>query len=221
MASFLNGLIKGIANVLVSLLLVVWSFGFASAQFPSQDPGPREAAEIRGIKFSVPKGFKLERPSDSGVAFMRHQKYDLAVFISVPEKHTDDAYLTSLSNVLVSQLFPREKDFRWKLLSSAADSKVSKFQTGRGGTKGFNNRKLFQTHYITVNVKDHEVLVGYITQLGQFSNDAKQLFDQNGDAGMSMPGWYAQAHILASVTGEKYEQINPGTFIRTTPVTKN
>ena len=28
-----------------------------------------------------------------------------------------------------------------------------------------------------------------------------------------MPGWYAQAHIIASVTGEKYEQINPGTVI--------
>jgi hypothetical protein len=129
--------------------------------------------------------------------------------------------LTSLSNTLVSQLFPKEKDFRWKLLSSAPDSKVSKFQTASGSTKGFNGEKFFQIHYITVRVKDYEILVGYITQLGQFANNAKYLFDLNGVAGMSMPGWYAQAHILASVTGEKYEEINPGAEIIGTPLKKN
>jgi hypothetical protein len=47
--------------------------------------------------------------------------------------------------------------------------------------------------------------------------DAKWLFDLDGSAGMSMPGWYAQAHIIASVTGEKYERINPGTELIAVP----
>lgn len=152
---------------------------------------------------------------------MRHKKYDLALFVAVPEKQVDDAYLTSLSNSLVSQLFPKEKGFRWKLLPSASDSKVSKFQTASGSTKGFNDARFFQIHYITVRVKDHDILVGYVTQLGQYANNAKYLFDLPGFAGMSMPGWYAQAHILASVTGEKYEEINPGTVILGTPLKKN
>lgn len=144
---------------------------------------------------------------------MRHEQYDLALFVAVPGKQADDQYLTSLSNRLVSQLFPNEKSFRWKLLPSDSDKKVSRFQTADGSAKGFNDKKLFETHYISVKVKDREILVGYITQLGQFSNNAKFLFDLKGSAGMSMPGWYAQAHILASITDEKYEEINPGTFI--------
>jgi hypothetical protein len=47
------------------------------------------------------------------------------------------------------------------------------------------------------------------------------LFELKGVGGMSMPGWYAQAHILASVTGEKYEDINPGTEIIGTLPKKN
>jgi hypothetical protein len=66
-----------------------------------------------------------------------------------------------------------------------------------------------------------EVLVGYITQLGNDHNEARYLFEQEGACGMSMPGWYAQAHILASITGEKYEQINPGTSIIAEPVKRN
>lgn len=212
---------KNIAHVLVSFVCVVMSFGSATAQLPSQDPGHKEDAEVAGVKFSVPNGFNLEKSSDSRVAFMRHKQYDLALFVAVPEAQVDDKYLTSLSNTLVLQLFPKEKDFQWKMLPSESESNVSRFQTADGNTKGFNGKKFFQTDYITVKVKDREILVGYITQLGQYGNNAKYLFDLTGVGGMSMPGWYAQAHILASVTGEKYEDINPGTVIRTTPIKKN
>ena len=212
---------KNIAYLSLTFVLVVSCFEVAPAQLPSQDPGHKEDAEVVGVKFSVPNSFNLEESSDSRVAFMRHKKYDLALFVAVPEKQVDDNYLTSLSNTLTSQLFPKEKDFRWKLLPSDSDKKVSKFQVASGNTKGFNGERLFQTDYIAVKVKDREILVGYITQLGQFTDNAKYLFNLKGVGGMSMPGWYAQAHILASVTGEKYEEINPGTVIRATPVKKN
>ena len=219
--SFLNSQTKDTATVLVSLVFVVLSLGSASAQLPSQDPGHKEDAEVAGVKFSVPNSFNLERLTNSRVAFMRHKQYDLALFVAVPQNQVDDAYFTNLSNTLVAQLFPKEKTFRWKLLPSTSDRKISKFQTVSGNTKGFNERKFFQTDYIAVKVKDREILVGYITQLGQYDNSAKYLFDLKGAGGMSMPGWYAQAHILASVTGEKYEEINPGTYIRATPVKRN
>jgi hypothetical protein len=219
--SFLDSPMKDIALVLVSFGFVILSLGSATAQLPSQDPGHKENAEVARVKFSVPNSFNLEKSSNLRVAFMRHEEYDLGLFVAVPEKQVDDTYLTSLSNTLVSQLVPKEKDFRWKVLPSASDSKVSKFQTASGNTKGFNDKKFFQTHYITVNVKGHEILVGYITQLGEYNNSAKYLFDLKDIGGMSMPGWYAQAHILASVTGEKYEEINPETSIEATPVRGN
>ena len=194
-------------------IVVCCVFTSVFAQLPSQDPGSKQKTEIAGVKFSVPKGFNLEAGSDSRVAFMRHNKYSLALFVAVPNS-VDDKYLTALSTTLVSQLFPEEKDFKWKLSPGEPDKKVSRFQVADGSTKGFNNKRLFQTHYITVNVNGREILVGYITELGEFSNNAKYLFGLDGPGGMSMPGWYAQAHILASITGEKYEQINPGTSIK-------
>lgn len=72
--------------------------------------------------------------------------------------------------------------------------------------------KFVQTDYLTLKVKGRDVVVGYITQLGPDRN-AKFLFNLKGVAGGSMPGWYAQAHLIASLTGEKYEEINPGTVI--------
>jgi hypothetical protein len=212
---------KNTAQFLIILALTLLNFGSAAAQSYSQDPGHKENAEIAGVKFSVPNSFNLEKSADAKVAFMRHDKYDLALFVAVPEGQTDDNYLTNLSNTLVSQLFPKEKDFKWKILPVDTKNKVSKFQTASGHTKGFNGDKFFQTDYMTVKVKDREVLVGYITQLGQFNNSGKFLFDLKGVGGMSMPGWYAQAHILASLTGEKYQEINPGTVIIGTPVKKN
>ncbi len=211
---------KNIAYLLLSFAFVGLCFIVAVAQLPSQDPGHKEEAEIAGIKFSIPNGFNLHKSGDSGVAFMRHNKYDLALFVAAPKTQIDNGYLTSLSNTLVSLLFPDEKDFRWKLLPSDSANKVSDFQVATGNTKGFNGKRLFQTDYISVKIKDREVLVGYITQLGQFNNDAKYLFDLKGVAGMSMPGWYAQAHVIASVTGEKYERINPGTSIIAVPLKK-
>jgi hypothetical protein len=217
----LNSPIKNTPYVLSSVVFVMLCCVAASAQLPSQDPGHKEDAEVAGVKFSVPNSFNLEKSSDSRVAFMRHKEYDLALFVTVPGQQIDHKYLTSLSNTLVSLLFPKEKDFRWKLLPRESVRKVSKFQTAGGNSKGFNGKKFFQTDYIIVKVKDQEVLVGYITQLGQFSNNAKYLFDLEGVGGGSMPGWYAQAHILASITSEKYEDINPGTVIRVTPVRRN
>lgn len=205
------------ARVLLMVSFVLMSVSSVCAQLPSQDPGSKQKTAIDGVKFSVPRNFNLEASSDPRVAFMRHEKYDLALFVALPNK-TDDNYLTALSNTLVSQLFPTEKEFRWKLSPLDEDGKVSRFQTVSGSTKGFNNKRAFQTHFIAIKVDGREILVGYIIQIGQWNNDAKALFEREEESGMSMPGWYAQAHTIASITGEKYKEINPGTVIKGSPV---
>lgn len=197
----------------ICLTLMLLAYGSTTArQLPSQDPGHKMNAELAGIKFSVPQGFHLEESSGSGIAFMRHEKYGLGLFIAVPGAQVDDEYFNALSNSVVSKLFPQEKGFEWKLLPDEPESRVSKYQTGGGKAKGFNGKKFVQTDYLTLRVKGREIVVGYITQLGP-ERDAKFLFNSKGVAGGSMPGWYAQAHLIASLTGEKYEAINPGTVI--------
>src|SRR6202022_3893954 len=66
----------------------------------------------------------------------------------------------------------------------------------------FNSKKLVQIDYILLNVKGRAVIVGYLNNLGRDA-DAKYLFDLKGPAGMSIPGWDAQAHIISSETGKK------------------
>lgn len=206
---------------LVGLFLVAACSTGAQSLASQQDPGHKENGKVAGVEFSVPNGYTLEPTSDTNVVVMRHKKYGLAIFVAVPKTTIDDAYLTNLSNTLASQMAPKAKSFKWKLIPGDTDAKVSKFQSGGGNTKGYNGTKLFVTDYISLRVKDREALVGYITEMGEFNNSQKFLFELKGPGGMSMPGWYAQAHVIASVTGEKYEEINKGTFITGTPVKKN
>lgn len=208
---------KSAAVFLLIFVFVVAALSSVSAQrIPSQDPGHKEDAEVARVKFSVPQDFSIEKSSDVRVAFMRHEKYDLALFVAVPDEQISDEYLIRLSNGVVAQMLPQEKSFKWKMLPDKTSGKVSKHQTTGGNTKGFNKKLFVQTDYIVVKVKDREIIIGYITGLGS-ERDAERLFNLEGVGGMSMPGWYAQAHILASITGEKYEDINPGTFIRSVP----
>ena len=172
------------------------------AQLPSQDPGHKEYSEVAGIKFSVPKRFDVQKPATSNVVFMLRAEYELGLFVAVPDAQVDEKYLTDLSNTLASKLLPKENGFQWKLLPDRSDKKVSDFQVGGGNTKGLNGKKLIQTDYILIDVKGRKAIVGYITKLGRDS-DGQYLFDLKTPAGMSMPGWYAQAHIIASITGEK------------------
>ena len=190
-----------------------------SAQLPSQDPGHKEYADVAGVKFSVPRRFKLQKSSDQTVAFMLQAEYGLGLFVTVADGKIDDDYLTHLSINMAAKLFPQDSGFDWKIMPDPSFKRVSDFEVATGNTKGFLPRKLVQTDYIVLNVKGRNVIVGYVTRLGSDA-DAKYLFDLQGPAGMSMPGWYAQAHVIASITGEKYERINPGTELIGTPIAK-
>src|SRR5215813_1145753 len=182
---------------LFALLLIVASS--VSAQLPSQDPGHKEYAEVAGVKFSVPKRFDLQKSSDHNIAFMLRAEYGLGLFVAVPDGKFDDAYLTNLSNIVAAKLFPQDSGFNWKTLPHPLSEKVSDFEVATGNTKGFIPKKLVQTDYIVLNVNERNVIVGYVNRLGGDS-DAKYLFDLKGPAGMSMPDWYAQAHVIASIT---------------------
>ena len=195
--------------------------GYGQSLASMQDPGHKEYSTVGEMKYSVPKGYSLEKTSNPRVAFMRHKKYALAIFVAVPDGDATDEYLTQLSATLTLQLAPNESGFKWKSIPGDSEGKVSKFQIGSGNTKGYNDKKLYQTDYITLQIKQKKVLAGYITELGEFNKSQKFLWNLKGVAGLSMPGWYAQAHVIASITGEKYEEINEGAVLTGSPVKIN
>ena len=63
----------GLSSILLFVAYSAW------AQLPSQDPGHKEYAEVAGVKFSVPKRFDLQKPSDQNIAFMLRAEYGLGL----------------------------------------------------------------------------------------------------------------------------------------------
>lgn len=84
---------------------------------------------------------------------------------------------------------------------------MSKLEVRGGMLQGFNGRQRVFIQYRVLKAQGKEVMVGYVFGLGE-EEQASMLFERNL-GGDSMPGTYAQAHVIASITGEKYNTIIP------------
>lgn len=187
----------------------------------NQDPGHKSYLFVGGLKFSCPRDFACERSRGDGMAiYIRHNEYNLELVLGIEAKEVPEL-TENLARAATSHVFPKQRDFSWKQLPQDAElpigKRASKFETGRGGLQGFNGLQRVVFQYRRIKMKDKEVIVEYLLGLGR-GPQAKDLFDQNL-GGDSMPGWYAQAHIIASLTGEKYADINPGAVIMGTDIT--
>src|SRR5687768_93439 len=81
-----------IGTTIVLVLFVLFTQCLvSSAPRVAEPPGIAQSAKVSGVKFRVPKGFRLEQSSNSGIAFMRHEKEDLALFVAVTkDQQVDD-----------------------------------------------------------------------------------------------------------------------------------
>lgn len=198
-----------------ALFIMVLCVCSSHAQTFNQDPGHKEYLSVNGVKFSSPEGFDTQRRKvNERVAYVPHEKYDLGLLVAVPEKPVDVEYTGWLASLAASHLFPKETgSFSWKKLDGY--QKVSKYEVGGGMLQGFNGHQRVLMQYRQLKVSGKDIVVGYTFGLGR-GTEAGSLFNRNL-GGDSMPGWYAQAHVLASITGEKYVEINPGTSIIAAP----
>lgn len=211
--------LKAKTQLLATLALLLICLSNIRAQKLNQDPGHKDYLSISGIKFSSPDGFAIQRKKIVGeVVYVPHEKYDLGIFVAIPDKLVGDEYIQQLSNLVAGHLFPKEKNaYSWKKLD--AYEKVSKFEVGGGMFQGFNGQQRVFVQFREIKINGKDVIVGYTFGLGR-GDEAKVMFERNY-GGNSMPGWYAQAHIIASITGEQYEDINPGTMIISRPIRTN
>lgn len=186
---------------IIVLAVYMLALNGSSAQHVSSHEAKRDA-EIAGIKFAVPKDFKLESV-DAGVAFLRHETSELALFVAVPQQQVSDQYLNDLSHTLVRQLLPQQNGFAWKVLPRNSDRKVSVNQTGEGTVKGLNANKFVQADYVVLKSKGRVLIVGSIAPFGD-EREARFLFDVEGRE-YSFAGWRALFHLIASITGERVD----------------
>lgn len=192
----------GTRIVLVLFVLFI-EFPIGRAQRVPKPSGVAQSEVVSGVKFTVPKDFRLQQSPRSNVAFMRHEKDDVALFVAVPKnKQVDDQYLTSISNEVASQLLPHEQGYVWKVSRRSS----AKTDTRRGfivTTKGFNDRVYMQTDFMVVKAQQQTVVLGSIFSSGS-DKGARHLFDVEGHE-YSFSGWKAIFQLMASVTGERYQ----------------
>lgn len=201
-----------VAALIVALVSLA---GTNLAQSIQTDPGHKEQLSIGSLRFSCPNHFNIEPQVAGGeFVYLRHDKYDLGLFLASPGVNVGQEYIRKHASVLSSYLHPNERgNYKWKRVDDY--TKVSKFEVGGGKFQGYNGQQRVCLQYRELRVGAGIVLVGYIFELGG-GDLAKPLFERNL-AGDSMPGFYAQAHIIASITGEKYDEINKGLIVAPPP----
>ena len=184
----------------LTLTLTFISLGFIDTAAQRQRMTDREGtdAQVAGITFSVPQGFKLEQSSDARVAFMRNP--EISLFVAVPTKRVDEKYLIELSNGLASKLLSQQEHLVWKV-QPAGVRKMSRYQTSRGSIMGLNEETYVQLDYVVLKIRGQEAVVGSIGTYGE--GPAAAHFFNYGGSGYSFTGWSGCFHLISSITGEK------------------
>lgn len=182
------------------------------------DPGPQHSVAFRDLKPSFPPEFDVQRQRiDEALVYLPHQAAELGLFVALPDKAVKDDYYKQLSAQVAAYMLPKEKPgYAWKKLDGY--TKMSKFEAGGGEFQGFNGQQRVLVNLRRIRLKEREVVVGYIVALDR-GPQARQLFEQNL-GGIVIPASNAQAYVIASLTGEKYEDINPDASFNAVPETK-
>jgi hypothetical protein len=198
---------------LTVLPLLVVSSG--KAQSTNLDPGHKETVSLGELQFSCPKEFNLQRQAgNETLAYMQHKEYELALFVTTPTQKVDSESIKQLAGTLAAHLLPKAKSsYKWKRLD--AYQMMSQFENGGEQIQGFNGKQRLSLQYRKLQFQGKEIVVGYLFTLGETGMD-KELFERNL-GGDSMAGSYAQAHIIASITKEKFDSLTKGGLISAPP----
>ncbi len=192
-------------------LLIAAHIGLA--QKNGFDPGSKETAVHNEIKFSVPNGFEITPGQTS--AIMRGSRSN-GQFVARPGS-LDTGQITGIAQDLVRKIVPGE-NFQFKSVPGRPILRKSSLQVGDGELKCISDKNsLVAITYNVLNVDGKTVVVGFGFKVTTPPDQARQLFDSDRGAGMSVPDLAAQAHILTSITGEPFLSIFPGVFVTARP----
>ena len=189
--------------ILLGLALCV---GVATAQ-STFDPGHKAFFELKGHRFSCPQKFTLDPQRSSGeFSLLRHDAYDLVVFVALHKDEGGPGTFEGLASRVAHSLNPKgAADYAWKRLDDY--ERVSQYEVAGGKLQGFNGTERIGVQIRVLRKGSGDLVVGYGWRMGRGPHQ-RRLFEQNG-GGDSMPGWYAQAHVISSITGEPYNVVNP------------
>jgi hypothetical protein len=194
--------------IFVLLLLPLFAVSALAQDESPDDPGHKANASVGSTKYSVPKGFDLEKSSNPRLALLR-AKDNVAIFLSFSTTRPDNSGLNDTASTVAALYLPAEKDFKWKP-TGVDPEEASKFEVAGGSAKGLSKgNKLVQLYYKVIGIKGRYITLGYIMEFGeQTPSQSNFAFTLDGTAGTSASTWHAIAHIVASITAEPFQDID-------------
>lgn len=189
------------------ICLVLFHAVHAQDEVSSSDPGRKVSSTIAGIRFSVPKGFDIEKSPYPRTTFLRG-KDSTAMFIVVTDSRPDNKTLNDIASNIATEFAPSEQVFKWKP-TGIDEEPASTFEVKGGSAKGQSKaKKVVQLYYKVLKNKNKFLTVGYIMDFGdETAAQSDFAFTSDGIAGASMPAWYALTHVIVSITGEKFDEV--------------
>ena len=200
--SFRSGALYCLAISLLILGVICRANGQAS-----NGDGSRTDLSIGRITFSCPSGFVPQSlPTRYQVVYMRHERDDLALFVTTPQPGAGDEYVEHLGTFLASSLYPQEwAVFAWKRLGGPErDGRIDaevKPQAGGGVLSGFNGAQAVVLSYKRLRVNGADIIAGYLTGAGRDEYGA----GARGQASepVSQPGRQALEQLIGSIRGSR------------------
>jgi hypothetical protein len=200
-------LLNVLGNACSLVLVMSVQCGIAQQKYQSYDPGHKSFVTLGGVHVSCPNGFSpVATRLRQECIVMRHERFKLALFATTTDRDSARATVDRIAKVVLSDgVFEESDGYRWKDLGDYA--KQSVYETGGGRMQGYNGNHRLGLTYRLLSVGDETFIVGYVFDL-HGGADASRLFDKNL-GGDSVLGAIAETHVICSITGEKYDDLNP------------
>ncbi|MEP6847920.1 MAG: hypothetical protein ABI999_03625 [Acidobacteriota bacterium] len=196
-----------VLTVSLSLFTTVACAQDETIEASKMDPGKKVSSTIAGIRYSVPKGFEIEKSPYPRTVFLR-SKESTAIFITITDSRPDNKTLNDIASNVVTEFAPAEQAFKWKP-TGVDEEAASTFEVKGGSAKGQSKaKKVVQLYYKVLKNKNKFLTIGYVMDFGdETAAQSDFAYSSEGIVGGSMPAWYALTHVIVSITGEKYDDI--------------
>jgi len=178
--------------------------GHGARSFPqSSDPGSASMETVGGLKFSCPNRFRRSDVlSTSKIAYLMDDRAEIALVVKKVHGRLNEKESRALASEIVGPYLVDDLSIQWKSLDR--DDPISKNEIQTERMLGFNGTKLVLFQFRIIEAKGQKIIVGYFASPSPRGNEKERFnhgeaFDCNCDD--------AQAHVIASITGEPFDSI--------------
>jgi hypothetical protein len=192
-----------IALLIYLTLSMTVSHAVAGQVAQPSDPGSAGMETVGGLRFSCPNRFRRSDVlSTSKIAYLMDDGSSIGLIVRKIHGKLNEKESRALASEVVGQYLVEDATIQWKSLDRG--DAISKYEIQTESFLGFNGTKLVLFQFRIVEAKGQKIMVGYFASPSP-RGDEKERFNQG--EGFSCNCDDAQAHVIASITGETFESI--------------